>query len=80
MAKQAESVCIRCGQTRIFFKTWKDKSEGKGSMITYTLSVCPDAECQKIVDEKFTKMREQREASEEKRKSIVISKRTKAVV
>ena len=42
------SICIRCGKTRIVSKTWKEKVGG--SDITYTTTVCPDRDCQKIVD------------------------------
>lgn len=42
------TTCIRCGKLRIMGKTW---SEDVGfSQVTYTLTVCPDADCQKLVD------------------------------
>lgn len=44
MTRIAETVCIRCGKMRIFLRTWKDKAEGKGTMITHVETVCPDAE------------------------------------
>lgn len=65
---------------RVFSKTWKDKLDGKGTMITHTESVCVDIECQKIVDKKFAEMREKRELSEERRKSVVLSRKKVAVV
>lgn len=40
--------CIRCGKQREESKTWKGKSGS--SVVTYTLTICPDPECQKIVD------------------------------
>ena len=40
--------CVRCGKQRVDQKSWKGKAGA--SVITYTLTVCPDAECQKIVD------------------------------
>ncbi|HSX19483.1 MAG TPA: hypothetical protein VLE91_05145 [Candidatus Saccharimonadales bacterium] len=71
----ADSVCIRCGKTRIFKKTWKDRGERqKGSIITYETAVCPDKSCQKLVDEKFQKMRDIRIASENRKKGIIIAK------
>lgn len=42
------SPCIRCGKPRIVAKTWKENIGG--SVITYTETVCPDPECQKLVD------------------------------
>lgn len=41
--------CIRCGKQRIDGKSWKDKT-GLFA-ITYTKTICPDSECQKIVDQ-----------------------------
>lgn len=40
--------CIQCGKERIDGKSWEEKSGI--SVVTYTDTVCPDAECQKIVD------------------------------
>lgn len=40
--------CVRCGTERIDGKTWEGKVGA--SPITYTMTVCPDKECQKIVD------------------------------
>lgn len=41
--------CIRCGKQRIDGKSWKGKSGI--SIITYTKTSCPDAQCQKILDQ-----------------------------
>ena len=40
--------CINCGKPRIDSKSWKGKIGA--SVITYTLTICPDPDCQKIVD------------------------------
>lgn len=40
--------CTNCGRQRIDGKTSKEKIGS--SVITYTLTICPDSECQKIVD------------------------------
>jgi hypothetical protein len=47
--------CVRCGKQRVFARTWEETivtSAGK-SIVVHTLTVCPDEDCQKIVDEKF---------------------------
>lgn len=44
----SNTPCIRCGKTRIIGKSWNEYIDK--SLITYTLTVCPDPECQKIVD------------------------------
>lgn len=41
--------CIRCGKQRIDGKTWEDKIGV--STVTYTMTICPDSECQKLVDQ-----------------------------
>ena len=40
--------CIRCGKERVDGKTWKGKAGV--STVTYILTICPDSDCQKIVD------------------------------
>lgn len=71
------SVCIRCGKTRIFLKTWKDRGEsGKGAVVTHEESRCPDLECQKIVDEKFQEMKDRRTQAEERKKAVILERST----
>lgn len=48
MQKTNSNPCVRCGKERIIVKTWQDYI-GE-SLVTYTLGLCPDKECQKIVD------------------------------
>jgi hypothetical protein len=48
--------CIRCGKQRIESKTWKEKLGA--SFITLSLTICPDKECQKIVDQELAERRE----------------------
>lgn len=57
--QQVESLCIRCGKTRIVSKTWVEKTE-KGNPITHTEAVCPDVDCQKLVDAEFAAKREKK--------------------
>lgn len=40
--------CIRCGKERIDGKTWRGKVGT--SVVIYTSTICPDKDCQKIVD------------------------------
>jgi hypothetical protein len=54
-----ETVCIRCGKTRIFAKKWSEKTD-KGQIITHEVTVCPDIECQKAVDKHFADIREKK--------------------
>lgn len=64
--------CIRCGKLRIVAKSWSEKV-GE-SLITYTRTVCPDSECQKLVDLELQKKKDKMTAiqnrSLERRKII----------
>ena len=69
------SICIRCGKTRIFLKSWKDRGEnGRGPVVTHEESRCPDIECQKIVDEKFQEMKDRRTQAEERKKTLILER------
>ncbi|MBI2598815.1 hypothetical protein HYW40_01155 [Candidatus Curtissbacteria bacterium] len=78
MQRQANSICIRCGKVRVFSRKWKDKENGKGSTVTHEETICPDSECQKLVDEKFQEMKDRRALSEERKKTIVLSRGIKS--
>lgn len=66
------TVCIRCGKPRIVAKSWSESAAG--SPVTYTLTVCPDAACQKIVDSELKKKLDKimviQKKSAERRKAI----------
>lgn len=47
--------CIRCGKDRIEGKTWK--SNAGSSIITHTQTLCPDSECQKVIDDAIAEKR-----------------------
>jgi hypothetical protein len=56
--------CIRCGKERLVSKTWKEEITNffGSSFVTHTETVCPDKECQKIVEAKFQQEKERKEA------------------
>lgn len=52
--------CIRCGKDRIVSKTW---TEQVGlSLMTRTDTVCPDKDCQKIINHDLEEKRQKAEA------------------
>lgn len=53
---QENSPCVRCGKTRVVAKSWTEKVGM--STVNYMQTVCPDPECQKIVDEQLQKKRD----------------------
>ncbi len=79
---QSTTNCIRCGKPRIFWRKWKDRENNKGSQILHVETVCPDKECQKLVDEKFQEMRDRRALAENRKKSVILAKtaKSKAVI
>jgi len=59
MESTSVSICTRCGKVRIVAKTWIEKiitASGKGN-VTHSQTVCPDPECQKIVEVDWAKQK-----------------------
>ena len=59
MKSTSTSTCTRCGKVRIVAKTWIEKivtASGKGN-VTHSSTVCPDSDCQKIVEADFAKQK-----------------------
>lgn len=40
--------CVKCGKERVDGKTWEGKVGA--SVVTYTMTLCPDVKCQKQVE------------------------------
>lgn len=57
--------CIRCGRQRINGKTWKEKIGI--SVVTYTMTICPNSACQKIVDKAIADRKEKNELINKKK-------------
>lgn len=74
MITLSPNLCTRCGKERIDSKTWEEEitSFFGATTITHTETVCPDPECQKIVEEKMDALRQKTEdmkIEKEKRKN-----------
>lgn len=67
--------CTRCGEQRIIFKQWKEKVNNAWgtSEITYEETVCPDPQCQKVVEQKL-------QAERDKKKSIDLEREKRAII
>lgn len=48
--------CIQCGKERVDGRSWKEKSGA--SVVTHTQTICPDADCQKKVDQAIADRKE----------------------
>jgi hypothetical protein len=58
MSKTNQSVCVRCGKARIVLSV-SEETIGT-SVVTTTMTVCPDPECQKKVDAMLSAEKNQR--------------------
>lgn len=70
MTKSYSNPCTRCGKERIDGKKWKENLQTFAgiSVITHIETVCPDKECQKLVEEDLRIQKEKKEAQVRKRK------------
>lgn len=56
--------CTRCGKERIVSRTWKERIQTfSGAVIVQINSdtICPDAQCQKIVEEELFVQKQKRD-------------------
>lgn len=82
LQKQTENPCVRCGKARVTDKVWKEYLGN--ALIINTRTVCPDNDCQKIVDAELAARREKRELLENKhssssRKQIKLNREKKSI-
>jgi hypothetical protein len=64
MIKKVSNPCTQCGKERVLLKQWTDEIPGYGTnvqTITRSLNVCPDADCQKIVDTELAVQKKKRD-------------------
>lgn len=62
--KPLTNPCTRCGKERILAKTWDEEIETYGNkkmIITRSLNICPDPECQKLVDAELATQKKKRD-------------------
>jgi hypothetical protein len=62
MQTTQHNPCTRCGRERIVKKTWKEnvKTYSGTSPVVHVDTICPDPECQKIVDGQLAIQKEKR--------------------
>ncbi len=78
------NLCTRCGNERIFSKSWEETIEiyERKTTVTNTEYVCPDPECQKKVEGQIADQKAKRKFSEdlkEKEKQTRIKTRAKNI-
>ncbi|HUW24480.1 MAG TPA: hypothetical protein VMW04_02520 [Patescibacteria group bacterium] len=73
MTNPAGNVCIRCGKIRVIAKTWEEQSGT--STLTCSSFVCPNADCQKIVEKELAKRKRDKETSERERAERILANR-----
>lgn len=74
--------CTRCGKERVLLKKWTEEISGYGNnktTVTRSLNVCPDPECQKIVDAELHVQKKKREQLKaEREEKLEAAKKKKA--
>lgn len=63
MAEKISNPCVRCGTERIVLKTWKEHVNTffGNSTVVHTETVCPNKECQKLVNKEIAYQQEKRD-------------------
>jgi hypothetical protein len=63
MDKMISNPCTKCGKERIDSKTWEETVTTffGTTVIKHTETVCPDPDCQKVVNEKLAEQRKRKE-------------------
>jgi hypothetical protein len=64
MTNKYTNPCTRCGKERILAKKWKEKTvtfSGNTIVVTRTLNICPDKDCQAIVDKELNAQKVKRD-------------------
>ncbi len=64
MLTKITNPCTRCGRQRILLKKWKEKTvtfSGNTISVTRTTNICPDKECQKVVDKELRAQKAKRD-------------------
>ena len=65
MLSSIPNPCSRCGKERTMSKTW---TQTVGNFpLTRTITVCPDPECQKVINDEVLAQKEKREAIDMKK-------------
>jgi len=65
MQKPVKNNCYRCGKERIVSKVWKEKVGN--SIVETTEKVCPDKECQSMINREMKKLKTTRQDREQKK-------------
>ena len=81
MSSICSNPCTRCGKERVISKTYEEDIVTflGTSKVTYTETVCPDSDCQKIVDEKLKAQKQKtQELKDEKQKKLEMQKALRA--
>ncbi|HVA96589.1 MAG TPA: hypothetical protein VND99_02955 [Candidatus Acidoferrales bacterium] len=83
MKYTSSNPCTRCGKERILLREWKESVptlSGTLMEITRSENICPDPECQAIVQLELTKQKEKRDKMKQEREDrITESKKKKSM-
>lgn len=69
------NACFRCGKERIVTKVWKEVTAN--STIIHTETICPDKDCQAVVDAQNNSLKEKRAKAEENKAKSEAERKTR---
>lgn len=69
MGQKISNPCVRCGTERIVSKTWKEHINAHfgNSIVVHTETICPNSQCQKLVDKEITAQKDKRDKIKKER-------------
>ena len=72
-----KNLCPRCGRERIITKTWTEKTVlyGTETIITHEEAVCPDKDCQKLLEEKLFEEKTKRDGLKKNAEDRIAAKK-----
>jgi hypothetical protein len=80
MKQTTDNPCFRCGKQRIISRTWTETIttfSGMQQKVTYSDAICPDAECQSLLDVELDKQKEKREKITQDRQQRITDQKAK---
>ena len=80
MNSKNSNPCCRCGKERVVAKKWKEVTGsvyGNKQEVIHIETVCPDAECQAIINKDLQKQKKKRDDIAREKQERVDAKKTK---
>jgi hypothetical protein len=80
MKQTTNNPCFRCGKQRIISRSWSETIttfSGMQQKVTFTDAICPDADCQSLLDLELDKQKEKRDKITQDRQQRMLDQKTR---